>query len=382
MTRVADQHVLIVGGGVAALEAALALRELARERVAVSILAPDRHFTYRPLAVGEPFGLGHATRYELQAIGADRGFAVVRDTLATVDADAHHVLTQDGDRIAYDRLLLALGARPRRAVDGALAFRGPQDAGRIADGLRELRTRRRVVFAVPPVPGWTLPIYELALLTAHWGRLREKALELTVVTPETRPLEVFGAPAGAEVGAVLEQAGVAFRGGVAARDMVDGALELGGGERLPADLVIALPHLDGPAVGGIPADASGFVDVDEFGRVAGVPDVYAVGDMTRAPVKQGGLAAQQAVVAARAIAFAAGADVTPLPYRPVLRALLLTGETPRWLRAEDGRSEVLCGDAPWWPPHKIATHYLAPYLGGEGRVVAAAQGDVIASGRG
>jgi hypothetical protein len=40
---------------------------------------------------------------------------------------------------------------------------------------------------------------------------------------------------------------------------------------------------------------------------------------------------------------------------------------------------VVAGDAPWWPPHKIATRYLAPYLGGEGRVVAAADGAVIAT---
>ena len=102
--------------------------------------------------------------------------------------------------------------------------------------------------------------------------------------------------------------------------------------------------------------------------------------MTSAPIKQGGLAAQQAVVAATAIAFAAGAKVSPAPYTPVLRALLLTGETPRWLRAEGGASEMTAGDAPWWPPHKVATQYLAPYLGAEGHAVAAVGGGVIAAG--
>jgi sulfide:quinone oxidoreductase len=372
-------NVLIVGGGVAALEAALALRAQAGDRLQVTLLAPDRHFTYRPLSVGEPFGLGHPTRYELAAIAADRGFAVVRDALASVDPDAHEVVTQDGQTIAYDRLLLALGARPRRAIDGALTFRGPQDAPRIATGLRELGTRSRVVFAVPPVPTWTLPIYELALMTANWRRHREQRLEPTIVTPETRPLEVFGSAASAEVAALLAGAHIAFHGGDAPRDVVDGALELLGGEALPADLVVALPSLDGPAIPGLPGDARGFVDVDEFCRVLGLSDIYAVGDMTRAPIKQGGLAAQQAVVAATAIAFAAGAHVTPEPYRPVLRALLLTGETPRWLRFEGGASEVVAGDAPWWPPHKIATRYLAPYLGGEGRMVAASEGAVIAT---
>jgi sulfide:quinone oxidoreductase len=113
--------------------------------------------------------------------------------------------------------------------------------------------------------------------------------------------------------------------------------------------------------------------------VLGVEDAYAVGDMTSAPIKQGGLAAQQAVVAATAVAFAAGAHVTPTPYRPVLRALLLTGESSRWLRSD--HDDQLEADVPWWPPHKISTLYLAPYLGGEGRAVAARGGEVIVAGR-
>jgi sulfide:quinone oxidoreductase len=379
-SRTDRTHVLIAGGGVAALEAALALRELAGDRLTVTMLAPERHFTYRPLSVGEPFDLGHATRYELDAIGADRGFAVLHDTLAAVEPGDHRVVTGEGDRIPYDTLVLALGARPQIAVAGALPFRGPQDARRIAAGLRELGTRRRAVFAVPPVPAWTLPVYELALLTARWARERERSLELTIVSPEVRPLEVFGTRAGAEVGALLERAGIAFRGAAAPRDVVDGALELSAAERVPADLAIALPRLDGPAVQGIPCDANGFVDVDEFCRVVGVDDVYAVGDMTSRPIKQGGLAAQQAVTTSTAIAFAVGADVAPQPYAPVLRALLLTGETPRWLRAEGATSELISGDAPWWPAHKIATRYLAPYLGAEGRAVAGVGGSVISGG--
>jgi sulfide:quinone oxidoreductase len=82
-------------------------------------------------------------------------------------------------------------------------------------------------------------------------------------------------------------------------------------------------------------------------------------------VKQGGLATQQADVAAACIAAAAGATVLPTPYEPVLRALLFTGGRPRFLRhpaaghagpAEDGAT------APWWPPHKVVGAHLSPYL--------------------
>jgi sulfide:quinone oxidoreductase len=91
--------------------------------------------------------------------------------------------------------------------------------------------------------------------------------------------------------------------------------------------------------------------------VPGLADVYAVGDMTTRPLRQGGLATQQADAAASAIAAWAGAPVTPQPYRPDLRAILLTGGAPLFLRRGSAAT-----DAPWWPPHKVAGRELAPYL--------------------
>jgi sulfide:quinone oxidoreductase len=130
---------------------------------------------------------------------------------------------------------------------------------------------------------------------------------------------------------------------------------------LPVALAVALPRPVGRALPGVPHDERGFVPVDALGRVTGLPGVYAVGDMTTRPLKQGGLATQQADAAASAIAAWSGAPVTPTPYHPVLRAVLLTGDAPRYLRR--GPSASLASDeAPWWPPHKIAARELAPYL--------------------
>jgi sulfide:quinone oxidoreductase len=131
---------------------------------------------------------------------------------------------------------------------------------------------------------------------------------------------------------------------------------------LPVALAVALPRLYGPAIRGLPHDADGFVEVDETGLVRGAEDVYAAGDMTSRPLKQGGLATQQADVAAAAIAAAGGADVTAERYRPVLRAMLFTGGSPRYLRHTLTDSGRVSDEAPWWPPHKIAGRELAPYL--------------------
>ena len=137
---------------------------------------------------------------------------------------------------------------------------------------------------------------------------------------------------------------------------------VGTGE-IEADRVVALPRIEGLRLPGIPHDANGFVPIDEHGRVRDVEDVYAAGDLTNFPIKQGGLAAQQADAAAEAIAAAAGAEITPSPFKPVLRGLLLTGLSPRFMRAEVGSQESQVDTEPlWWPPGKIVGRHLAPFL--------------------
>ena len=58
-------RVLIVGGGVAGIEAMLALHDLAGDRAALTLIADRPDFIYKPLLVEEPFGLDPAERREL-----------------------------------------------------------------------------------------------------------------------------------------------------------------------------------------------------------------------------------------------------------------------------------------------------------------------------
>ena len=101
--------------------------------------------------------------------------------------------------------------------------------------------------------------------------------------------------------------------------------------------MLTLPVPVGPSIPGLPDTPDGFIPVDEHGAVTGLDGVYAAGDVTDFPIKQGGLAAQQAVAAAEAIAARHGADLDPQPYRPMLRGMLLTGGQSRWLRATGGQ---------------------------------------------
>jgi sulfide:quinone oxidoreductase len=130
--------------------------------------------------------------------------------------------------------------------------------------------------------------------------------------------------------------------------------------------VIALPAMSGPAIAGLPLDDGGFLPIDEHARVSGVADVYAAGDGTDFPIKQGGIATQQADAAAEHIAARAGADLEPQPFRPVLRGkLLVAEESVHLLHDLEAGASSASDDYLWWPPHKISGRYLAPWLSRE-----------------
>jgi sulfide:quinone oxidoreductase len=358
--------VLIAGGGVAALEAALTLQELAGERARVELLAPEPRFWYRPVAVAEPFGLGAVRHFDLGLVAARAGAELMLGALAGVDVDRHVAQTKDGAARPYDALLIACGAEPTTAVPGALTFRGPADSERLRTLLRELENGEasHVAFAVPWGAAWPLPAYELALMTARRLERAGGRVEVSVVTPEAEPLHLFGRVASDAVRELLREQGVEFVGGVYPLEASEGRLVFSGGE-VAADRVVALPRLRGAPIDGIAQTAEGFLPVDDHCGVLGADDVFAAGDITSFPVKQGGIAAQQADAAAEAIAVLAGATLVPCPFRPVLRGMLLTGADPAYLRrdlSQGGESEWTREAAIWWPPTKIVGRRLTSFL--------------------
>ena len=361
-------RVLIAGGGVAALEGALALRALAEDRVSVELLAPEPQFWYRPLAVAEPFGLGEVRQFELSELAAAAGASFSPGALIGVDAGGRLAETSGGSSIPYDVLLLACGAGPIAAVPGALTFRGPADTEKIRRLLEETVAGEvgRIAFVVPWGAVWSLPIYELALMTAAYLAEREVDVELALVTPEEEPLQLFGRAGSEAVRELLEERGISVQTGASPVEFVDEELRHIPEGAIAADRVVALPRLRGPRIDGLPQTVEGFLPVDAHGQVHGLADVFAAGDITSFPVKQGGIATQQADAAAELIAANSGADLTPQPFRPVLRGLLLTGAEPRYLRHEltGGAGDVSSASPEplWWPPAKIVGRYLAPFL--------------------
>jgi sulfide:quinone oxidoreductase len=366
MTAPDTPRIVIAGGGVAGLEACLGLRSfLGEDDLGIDLLCRDDHFQYRPLAVLEPFDGPPAWSMELARFAADQDVRLVRDSLAAVEPDRHEAITAYSGRLRYDALLVCVGARPVRALPGAISFRGGRDAAAVRAALDAMQPGdgATIAFAIPFGAFWTLPLYELAILSA--ARLRERGVPARVVmtSPEAEPLEAFGTEASTAVADLLDARGVEFVARACAIAADAGELELDDGRRIQARTVITLPNLVGRRVPGLRQDAEGFIAVDEHGRVAGADDVYAAGDVTTFPLKQGGMATQQADAAVEAMLAALGLPIVARPFEPVLKGVLYTDREPAYLRATlDGRGSQPRAYAMWWPPSKIAGRYLAPYL--------------------
>jgi sulfide:quinone oxidoreductase len=341
---------------------------MAGELVDIELVSADLDFFYRPLAVGEPFGVSKVLRFDLPTLARGCGAAHHLGTLTSLDAEAHQLRTSRNAIYHYDILLIAIGAQAREAVPGALTFRGEVDVPLITGLLSDIERGlvERIAFAVPGGATWPLPLYELALLTAQRARRDAGSdLEITIVTPEEAPLGLMGPEASEAVAQQLAEHDIQFLPMTYADRFRRGELGIVPGPPLQVDAAVSLPRLKGVPLAGVPQDDDYFIPVDASCRVKGLADVYAAGDITTFPVKQGGLAAQMADVAAAAIAVTAGADVTEETFDPILRGLLLS-DSPVFLRAElaggRGKTSSADSDSLWWPAAKIAARYLSPYL--------------------
>jgi sulfide:quinone oxidoreductase len=225
----------------------------------------------------------------------------------------------------------------------------------------------RLAFVIPPGPSWPLPLYDLALKTAGHCADRDLGVEVSLITPEERPLSIFGDPVSTVVRQQLEERGVVVHTSCYGAARGDGWLDIWPARRrMAVNRIVTLPTLAGPRLRGVPCNGDGFIHTDGHGRLADLDGAFAAGDATTFPVKQGGLAAQQADAVAETIAASVGVDLDPKPFRPVLRGVLLGGGSPWYLRADISRgasTDSLTSSEPlWWPPNKLCARYLAPFL--------------------
>jgi sulfide:quinone oxidoreductase len=196
-----------------------------------------------------------------------------------------------------------------------------------------------------------------------------RSFSATIITPERRPLAVFGPAVSDVVSDRLHAAGIeVFCNALAkvpAKQRVQVEPE---GVELRPDRIVAMPRISGPSIRGLAGGgAKGFIPIDKHCSVPGTDGrIFAAGDAVDYPIKHGGLGTQMADAAAAAIAKLAGAVDSAPPFNPVIRGKLLTGSAPIYMTAhplgsESFSSEVF--DSPPWPPdEKVIARELGLYL--------------------
>jgi sulfide:quinone oxidoreductase len=369
-------RVVIAGAGVAGLEAALALRELAGGRVSTTLLAGSSEFVYRPMTVREPFGYSLAKHYRLDEIASDIGADLVQDNFKWLDPATRAVHTETGRKLEYDALVLAMGARLYPRFEYALTIDDRELDQQLHGLIQDIEDGyvHRIAFVSPTPMPWPMPMYELALMTARRAYDMNTDLSVTIVTPEEAPLALFGEAVSEGVEKLLEERGILTITSAHAEVPERGRVSIRPGDRqLHVERIVALPQLFGPSTPGVPKNSSdGFIPVDKHCAVHGLDQVYAAGDATDFPVKLGGIAAQQADTAAAAIAAHAGVQVEQRPFAPEVHAILLGGDRPLYLSAKitggHGSNSQLSDTPSWSPPTKIFAKYLGPYLDARDRV--------------
>jgi NADPH-dependent 2,4-dienoyl-CoA reductase/sulfur reductase-like enzyme/nitrite reductase/ring-hydroxylating ferredoxin subunit len=280
--------VVIVGGGGAGFAAAEMLRRQKYEGGIVMLSSDDAPPVDRPnlskdyLAGSAPeewLPLRDAKFYSDNAIDLR-----LNTTASAVDVGAHEVALAGGDRIRFDRLLLATGAEP---VSPFLPGAGPSDL-LVLRSLKDCRaiierakTARRVV-----VLGASFIGLEVA------AALRAREIEVHVVAPEERPMEkILGPDFSRLVQSLHEQHGVIFHLRETASGMEGNRVTLKGGSSLEADFIIAglgvRPRLSLAEAAGLKIDHG--VVVDAFLETS-APGIFAAGDIARWPDGRSGQA--------------------------------------------------------------------------------------------
>ena len=340
----APMRVLVVGSGMAALETVMALRALAGDRVAIALIAPEAELVYHPIAAKPPYAVGRMRRISLERLMADAGAQRFPLNVSAVDSAPRVVRTTAGREFEYDELVLALGADPVPVVQHARTWDDRTGADTLGGLVRdfELGYSRRLAVVIPSGPVWPLRGYELAIFLTQDARGMGLGIETSLITPERSPLEMLGEEAVTAVSDALREVGVTvvFANQVEIEPGQPQVLVVDPpGTRVEVDRVVALPTLRGRPIPGVPVEEHGFVEIDEHCRVKGLEHIWAVGDITTFPVKSGGMATEQADVAAEAIAAAAGADIEPRAFDPAgrgeLAGLPAGGYLEPWLRTDE-----------------------------------------------
>lgn len=314
----APARIVILGGGFGGITAALELRRLLGADHAVVLIERSPVFLMglRKIWIASGRGSRREGERPLEALRA-RGVDVRRAEITRIDIDGRTVHT-DGGEVAYDYLVVALGAQPRPDLvpgfsDDIFNLYAATDAERLGAAIQTFSGGRVVIgvlgvpYKCPPAP------YEAAMVFDDLFTRRgiRRQVDLQAFTPQPMSLPVVGAAGCAQVEGLLALRSIAFAPNRKVARLQGRTAVFADGSSLDADVFIGVPPHRPPSVvseSGIPRRGE-WLEVDPRTMRTGVERVYAAGDVVEIPLanamplpKAGVFAEAQGRVAAAAIA--------------------------------------------------------------------------------
>lgn len=320
-------RVLVLGAGFGGLELASRLSDDLAGEVEVTVIDRSDAFMFGFSKLDVIFGRTtmDEARHPYQALSKP-GVEFRQESVVSIDAEHKRVVT-DAGTYDTDILVIALGAdlAPEATpglVECALDFYSAENAPRVRDALARFEGGSIVIgvmggfFKCPPAP------YEAAFMLHDYLERRgiRDSSTIHVVTPMPQPIPISDEVSEAIVG-LMDERGIGHSHGTwtTALDPDAKVAVLRQGGSLPFDLFLAVPVHVAPRVvveSGLTED--GWIPVDPATLATRFPDVYAVGDITSAPVPRAGVIAEgEASTVADVIVsrLTGGPDAAPFPGR-------------------------------------------------------------------
>lgn len=358
-TAPAGQAMVILGGGFGGITAALELRRALPHEHRVMLV--ERRETFMMGLRKQWLLTGAGTRGDGErplAALRGKGIDVRRATVSAIDL-ARRIVRMDEEEIAFDHLVVALGAEPRPDLvpgfsSASFNMYNAEDVERLHARLSELRRGRVAIgifglpFKCPPAP------YEAAMLLDQWFRTRgiRSEIDLRVFTPQPMTLPV----AGKEASTVLQRLLVERDIGLSLSKQalrIEGTNVVFDRETMTADVLIVVPPHRPPAIiseSGL-ADAGDWIGVDAHTMSTSRPRVWAVGDVTQIAMANGAPFPKAGVFAeaqGRAAAAAIVADVTGSP-----PTAMFDGKGYCFVETGDGKATAIIGEFLASPAPKV-----------------------------
>lgn len=293
-----SQTILVLGGGVGGLVAAVELRKKLPRRHRIVLVDRDERHLFAPSLLWLMTGLRTAERISRPLeILKRKGIDVVRGEIEQIDAQNRHVVV-DGKTFGADHLVISLGAELAPEMIPGLAEAGHDlyclaGAETLRDAIREFRSGRLVVLTAAPAYKCPAAPYEAAMLLGYDCRKRSvrDAVQIDLYAAEPGPMGVAGPEVSAGVRQMVEQKGIGYHPEhqVTTVDPTQRRLDFANGASAEFDLLAYVPPHRAPRV---VRDAqlvgeSGWVPVDRHTLETRFERVYAIGDVTGIPLKLG-----------------------------------------------------------------------------------------------